>query len=191
VSEARSFSLPLTLGNNPDTGDNKLNNALDPLYIAIWNVVAALDEYTGHISPDEVTWSQLGFSRVLSGGMGKLYAQATVDIPFGSMVRFTNTGVLEATFAKADIIDNIATGYCTTPGGVLTGDWGEFTVCQGINSGISGLTPGTIYYLSPFSATGQITSLRPSGSGSIVQQLGWAISSHALFCTPGNTAIIL
>lgn len=51
-----------------------------------------------------------------------------------------------------------------------------------IISGLSGLTPGTMYYLS--TAGGGVTATAPTGSGQIQQQIGAAISTTEILFNP-------
>ncbi len=53
---------------------------------------------------------------------------------------------------------------------------------DGINSHLSSLTPGSVYYLSTTAGTGATTP--PSGSGNVVQRLGRALSATEIDFDP-------
>jgi hypothetical protein len=58
-----------------------------------------------------------------------------------------------------------------------------------VNTGVSGLTIGSVYYLSD-SVAGSITTTAPSASASIVQQLGKAVTATSLLVEVGQTITI-
>jgi hypothetical protein len=55
-----------------------------------------------------------------------------------------------------------------------------------VNTGVSGLTIGAVYYLSD-SVAGGITSTAPTASAAIVQQLGKAVTATSLLVEVGQT----
>jgi hypothetical protein len=84
---------------------------------------------------------------------------------------------------KANATDNTkpCTGYVLRP--VSTSDSVYIITQQGsVITGLSGLIPGTVYYLS---ATGTLTAAAPSTAGNIVQRIGTALSTTSLIFEPG------
>lgn len=57
------------------------------------------------------------------------------------------------------------------------------------NSNLSGLTPGAVYYLSD-STAGSLTTTAPTAAGSIVQQVGVALSATQLHSDISSTPVI-
>lgn len=89
---------------------------------------------------------------------------------------YNNAG--EATVRKANATDNtkVAIAFATTD--VASGVHGVFRIV-GNNNLLSGLTPGSMYYLSD-ATSGGVTDTKPVGVGKIVQPIGQAISSTEL-----------
>jgi len=88
---------------------------------------------------------------------------------------------LNAYVANATSAQFLAMGFCSQPGGVLAGQYGEFTPFMGVNTLVSGLSTGATYYLNN---AGGIT-ITP---GSVYQRVGVALSPTALLfnCTMIN-----
>jgi len=79
--------------------------------------------------------------------------------------------------AQADALSNaMAIGFAKES---ADANASVMVINEGVVAGLSGLTPGQIYYLDP-SSPGAITSTIPSGSGQIVLQLGIAKNSTEL-----------
>ena len=181
MASQNTFSSNLGLPAIPDTQDTALYMQLFRIYNAINALAYNLDKYTGAVAQPQGDWSTATpNSSVISQNFNRLYVPFANNIGLGACVNlYNNGGVLTAKFAKADATANLARAYCSTPGGVLAGAFGE-VILQGLHPYLSGLTPGTLYYLSATSTTGQITNVAPA----IAQAVGFALSTTALWFAP-------
>lgn len=83
---------------------------------------------------------------------------------------------------KANATDDTKPCDCYIPAAISNGATGSVIAPGCIISGLSGLTPGSRYYLS--TTGGGITDTAPSGSGNLVQEVGVAVSATQLFFSP-------
>lgn len=150
---------------------------------ALKTLQSALDVYTGALGEDPKYWNQAKVSDTTRiQNISRIYAQAGEDIGLSQTVTFTNvSGVLTAYKANATNATKPARAFCSVPSGVLSGAFGEF-VLMGINPFYAGLTPGATYYL--HTTSGQVFGSPPASAGNIVQEVGYALSSKALWFNP-------
>lgn len=177
------YSSPLIIPDASSVKDEDINTEITYAFGALRTLALRIDETTGALSPTPDTWSTvLPTDSILGNNINKFYCICNVNIPFGAMVNFFNLSAtkVQARPAKADNFANAAGGYCVTPGGFLAGQMGEFVVGPGVNSGISGLVPGTWYFLDPATLSGQVTATAPSVAGQIYQLIGQAITDSSL-----------
>lgn len=93
---------------------------------------------------------------------------------------FTPGGAPSAQYANATDATEPATGFVLTSASIGT-PVVVFSAGQ-LVTGLSGLTPGTVYWLDV--TDGAITATTPSMAGNIVQQLGISISATTLIFNP-------
>ena len=79
---------------------------------------------------------------------------------------------------KANATDNTKIAVAFSLQTIVAGAWGVF-VTVGNNNLLSGLTVGSMYYLSD-TVGGGVTTTAPVGAGKTVQSLGFALSSTEL-----------
>lgn len=102
---------------------------------------------------------------------------ASEDLDAGDFVSvWDDAGTVKVRKAIADGTGKTADGFVLN--NVTTGD-PALVYFEGRNTQKSGLTGGTIYYLSAATA-GEVTSTAPSGAGNEVQRIGRAYSATAL-----------
>lgn len=104
-------------------------------------------------------------------------------VALGAMVNIYPDTAGTGLFARQAIntsMGMMAHGYCPE-NDVQIDDVGEI-IAMGIHPFITGLTPGTTYYLS--GTAGIVTPSKPVGAGRIVQPIGFATSSTQLFVNP-------
>ena len=70
------------------------------------------------------------------------------------------------------------------PDGIVSGDYGEVTLMQGLSQAHSGLTIGSRYYLS--TTPGALTTTAPVAVGNIEQFVGIALSDNLLYFNSGT-----
>jgi hypothetical protein len=188
------YSTPLVIPDASSVEDHKTFEEINYIFNALRTLAARIDATTGALSPLQSQWPTISpLDSVLGTNTNKFYAITTENISYGAMVNFTNASATTVTArnAKASSASLAAVGYCVTEGGVLAGQWGEFVVGPGLNYGISGMVPGTWYYLSPTSSAGQVTNTKPTTAGQIVQLVGIAITNSKLLVGALNNWIQL
>lgn len=109
------------------------------------------------------------------------------DIGAGSLVNiYSDSGTAKCRKADATTAGKEANGYvlASTTSGQNATVYFEQRV-----TGLSGLTDGSIYYLS--TTAGGYTATAPSGSGNIVQRIGRAVSDTVLLFMPDPSPVTL
>lgn len=187
------FSTNLVIPTDSSAKDPLAQQEITQIFSALKTLAVRIDETTGALSLPQEDWPNIPPVSVNQGNnIFKLYCPASEDIAYGSIVNFHNlsTETVQARLAKADDFTTAAGGYCLEPAGVLTGDWGEFVTGPGLNYGISGMTPGDWYFLSP-SVAGAVTAVQPTTPGEIYQLLGQAITDKILQCGSFNNWFVI
>lgn len=87
-----------------------------------------------------------------------------------------------AKIRKANATDDTKPVNGFVPAGIANGASGTMIAPGRVITGLSGLTPGSAYYLD--TTGGAITATPPSGSGNLVQEVGVALSATDLLFTP-------
>lgn len=184
-----NFSIPLRIPQIAQHVTPERQDELNDLHNSAYQLLTALDIYSGKRVEYSADYSQLSYSRIQTGDTGKFYAVASGAIAARDMVDFTVSGsTVLARVAKADAVTTPCKAYALSA--VANGAWGEFRVVAGVITGFTALTPGLTYYLSTATG-GAIQSARPAVVGQIIQTVGWAISDTVLMCTPNQTFIAL
>jgi hypothetical protein len=119
--------------------------------------------------------------------LATLWAQAGFDTPASAVASFDCPGTVAVGdvvyLSAADTVDKASATDDTKPaiGVVVSKPTATTAVVRwgGTASVFAGLTPGATYYLS--TVAGTITDTAPSGSGNIVQRLGFAKNATTLF----------
>lgn len=161
----------------------ELRGQFEDLYNALFQIQAAFVNYCGIGPQDSSLWNQLTATQtILQQNMNRFYAQATEQIAGGALVNLVNVGgVVQVRNANATDNTKPAQGFCNTSGGVPSGTFGEFILFGGLDTLISGMVPGTVYYLS--TNNGLITSVKPVAAGNIEQMVGIALDANTLYFT--------
>lgn len=181
MTTSRTSSLNLGLSSLPETKGEDF-----PEFVRIYNALnimaSALDAYTGTTIPDESEWTELDPADTLrSQNLSRLFIQFYENIVAGAPIKiFNDGGVAKAALALGSGFANYADGFSGTS--TAAGDWGYVYLGMGLNPYITGLTVGTVYYLSA-TVAGTITAVRPANP----QSVGRALTSSLLWW---NTAPI-
>lgn len=176
------YSTNLVIPDVSSAKDNVVAEELNYIFTAMRTLATRIDETTGALSPPEADWPNTSVALSnLGNNIYKFYAYCASPILFGQFVNFyqQTATTVQARPAQANTFTNAAGGFCVDPNGVSAGEWGEFQVGPGLNYGISGMTPGTWYFLSPFTA-GAVTATQPTTPGQIIQLLGQAVTDRIL-----------
>jgi hypothetical protein len=152
-----------------------------PLYIMIQNIIQTILSTCGIAprNPSAILSSNNDTTALLAANVHRFYTQATETISQGALISLTsNIGVLSVRNANATDNTRHCDGYCSQIGGIAAGAVGEVILNDGMITNLTGLVPGTRYYMS--TTNGQVTSVAPSGGSTVVQYVGIAITANAL-----------
>lgn len=188
------YSAPIIVPDKSDVKDKITLEEITYLLNAVRTLAVHLDDVTGALPPLITDWGSQNPADTVKGNYtNKIYARCSANIAFGAMVNlhFLDATHVQARPAQANGFAKAAAGFCNTPGGFTAGQYGEFIVGPGINSGIGGLTPGNWYFLDPTSASGQVTATQPTTPGQIVQICGIAVTNNQLLVGSLNNWIQL
>jgi hypothetical protein len=151
------------------------------IYGALRALQQALGDATGGNYIDTTNALQLLPSMAQSfqvGNLQVLLLTAVNAINAGDFITLVlSGGVTKADQAKGNALATRTWGWA--PQAVAAGNVGVFVMLSGYHPGYGALTLAATYYLSP-SALGGITSVKPSTSGNIIQEVGVAISATEL-----------
>lgn len=170
------LSINLGLPLAPATTDRKLFEELLPIYVALRNVAAALDSYTGTVSPDPTFWGDAG-AQIRVNGMAKVYARFYEDATVGQTMSFMASSG-EVQVRKAQHGSYRCHGFVSQRN-TAAGEYGEIVLLGQFPPFPAGtLIPGTTYQQSTTAGT-----LMPySGTG--FQSVGFALDDTTLFFNP-------
>lgn len=168
------------LPNLPDENiePKKLWSEFLTVYRAIENVLYGISTLTGFDQPDAIEIASMDPTKYLLGNnIGRWYPNAAVILARGQIVSTQNgaLGANNVSLAVATAAASHAIGVANTAVGA--GSRVEVQT-QGITTAISGMIPGTLYYLS--TTAGAIQNLRPVVPGQIVQPIGWALTANQM-----------
>lgn len=172
---AENSRILLGLPNLPDENmDKKMWGEFLTVYRAIQNLLSGVSQFSGIDPPDSIEIDSMDPTKYLQGqNLSMWYPTAAVPISRGQLVN-TQSGlganVVGIAAATGPTLHAIGIADETKGAGqkikVLTG---------GLTTAISGMVPGTLYYLS--TTPGAVQNLRPVVPGQIVQPVGWALTS--------------
>lgn len=188
------YSSPLIIPDSSSIKDRIGQEEMTYVFNALRTLATQLDSLTGGLSPLPSDWPLIDpVNSIIGGNTNKFYCQCSAAIGYGAMVNFFNFSptTVKARPARANVFTNAAAGFCTNPAGYAAGDWGEFIVGPGLNTGIAGMTPGNWYFLDPASLTGQVTATAPAVPGQIYQCCGIAITNTRLLVGALNNWLII
>lgn len=182
MAQQSFFSTNLGLSSAPEFDSKKYPEIYSDLLRirgAIRGLQAALDQYTGALPPQTENWPVTTLTQtLLLQNTAKIYVVAGVAISPGQILStYNDAGVLKAQLATATDPTKLARGFASITAAAAAGDYIEMTLL-GADFYISGLTPGTPYYLS--NTAGAIATT----AGLNVQKIGHALSATCLFFNP-------
>jgi hypothetical protein len=173
-----NFAIPyVTPSNVPDN----LVPIIKPIYVSLQNIIQTIITTTG-IAPRNAGTILVSLndpSALLANNMHRLYVQSSELILPGAAVNlFAPINVLTARNANASIANKPCDAFCSQAEGIPAGGIGEIILNDGVNYFLTGLIPGTRYYLDIL--PGKFTSIPPVASGNLEQSIGIAITETAL-----------
>lgn len=173
---------PIYLGRT--NAGNALSVPFDPKGRVIRFFAASVTEAGFRFVADYSKMSQRTFSPKPSPESDPPSYEASESITAPALVNIHNVSGT-AKIRKANATDNTKPAHGFILEDVASGD-GQDVFFGGLKmSGLSGLTPGTMYYLS--TTGGSITATAPSSSGNIQQQIGEATGTTEILFEPQPT----
>ena len=161
----------------------EIRTVIEDIYTAIYQLQIALVNFCGVSPQPQAQWSQLAtVQTILQQNMNRTYMLASETILGGALVNFVNSGgVIKVRNANATDNTKPAQGFCNVSGGTASGSYGEFIMFSGLCQLISGLTIGSVYYLS--TTNGILSVSKPVAAGNIEQMVGVAVDINVLYFT--------
>jgi hypothetical protein len=184
MAASQRFSTNLVVPAGSSATDVKTNEEITYIFNALRAIAIRIDEVSGALSPEKTSWGAIKpQSSIIGSRMYKVYAKASQAISYGAMVNLYNltATTCQARYARANSPSTAANAFCNVPAGIASGEFGEFICGPGLNNGVGGLIPGTWYYLSHTSLSGQVQNgPPPAGAGNIYQNCGFAVTDTQL-----------
>lgn len=154
-------STNLVLGLTPQI-DEKKNPDIYAELLSVHNAIRALQSYLD------------GYTAA------RIVGTATASITKGSAINFFSSGGIIC-MRPANATNGTKPCHGFAIENIAAGSSGEAQTI-GINEFISGLLPGTVYYLS--TVDGLITSVPPGAAGNLIQEIGLAFGVNSLLYRP-------
>lgn len=164
---------------SPTSLPPEIRAAVDPIYNALQQLLAAFNRYAGVAPWPTSQWSQLTPDITLQlQNMQRIYVPFTQNAVAGHLVNLhNNAGVLSAQLANATDNTKPASGWST--GAVAAGDVGEVMFGNGLCTSIGGLTIAQQYWLS--TTDGLVANTPPVAPGNIQQSIGFALAATQMW----------
>ncbi len=167
----------------PTNVDPKIEPDLRDLYNALRNLSRLIGQYGGFETPSDAY--QTSEQAAYTSGVAKqrVYAIADETVGYGAALHLYDVlGVLHARFANATDDTRPCSGLCNSAGTATVGETVEAVLPGNSVTSISGLTPGSRYYL--HTVDGAISSGAPAVPGNIREVLGFALNEQCFFFFP-------
>jgi hypothetical protein len=151
-----------------------------------WVFVTVIDGMTAVILDEGGLFVRLSGTWSLLAAPSGSYVPATVTMIASETISAGQFVSIHASsgakIRKANATDDTKPVNGFAAAGIASAAAGAMTVPGNVITGLSGLTPGAIYYLD--TTAGAITDTPPSGSGNLVQEVGVALSATSLLFNP-------
>jgi hypothetical protein len=184
MTSAITSPINLGLALSADSAPKEIRGFIESIHNALKQLQLALNTYAGASMQLTEDWGTVTPDQtVIVGNMGRLYVPAIETISFGHVINlFDNAGVLSVRKANATNNTKPCHGWCSHPGGIAIGTFGETQIGPSLNTGVTTLVRGTRYALS--TTDGLITAAAPVAAGNIEQWISFALSPTLLFMNP-------
>lgn len=166
----------------PDGFQNpEVRSAVEMFLNSMNNLLRSVEQYSGITQKDITTWNSIIPSdTLLRHQLGRFYVEASEDIPLNNFINLHNVaGVTKARKAQGTAgTVRKAHGFCSTTGGMLTGNIGEVILSQGLVA-IGGVAPGQDIFLSLVAGVPGLVAL--TGAGQLEQYLGTGVATNLVY----------
>lgn len=165
----------------PESAPPELYNEFYKVYTAIHNLERFLSQYAGVDEWATASWTQISIDQTIyDGNLNRWYAKQFEPLSFGQAVAVVvDAGELKVRKANATNNTKPCVGFVSSNDHTIAaGQFCEVTVGTGLIKGITGMVPGSRYFLSTVDAT--ITNVAPVAAGNIEQVVGLALASNRL-----------
>lgn len=185
MAEFAGINSSINIGLPASVPENFQNPEVRALYELMSTVISnfhkTIEQYVGITQKDITLWSSLQpTDTLLRHQAGRLYTIAGENLSAGHLINlYADAGLLKA--RRADAAAGLVKpchGYCSTSGGILSGETGEFILSQGILA-ISGVTVGQLLFLS--TTPGLATASVLSGAGQLRQFIGIGVATDLAY----------
>lgn len=179
INSVVNLNVPATA---PDGFKNPEVRAAVELFLnGLNNLLREFETYTGATQKDVTLWSSLKpTDTLIRHQAGRLYVIAGENLSVGDFINLYNDGGVLKVRKSNGTAGTIrpAHGYCSTSGGILTGNIGEVILAQG-ELAVTGLLPGQPIYLSTVAGLATVTPL--TGVGQLEQFLGIGVATNLAY----------
>lgn len=177
----RRYGLGSGLPENAPHQDENQFRLFDPLYRAINALAKATSDAVGLTTLESSDIQQAGPFLEFQGNLGRrLNFEAAETIQPARLIWLDGTaGESKMWLANATAgINRVAYGICVEPQPVAPGSRGRVLLFDGLLAGISGIAPGTVYWLG---ANGQFSPVMPGIGGWTQQKVGLGLTGNSIY----------
>lgn len=175
----RRYGITTGVPEFPVTAEDKDFNKLLPLHRGLTALAQQVSDATGlTVIPLDEVQSAKAQSEYLLDRFGKLAFIAGETISTGQLISF-DASTPESKIWKANCLSGSvkpAHGVCIEAGGIAAGTRGRVLLFRALLAGISGVVPGTVYWLG---TAGQFSAVMPAGPN-LQQKVGIGISTSMI-----------
>lgn len=177
---ARKYGLGTGLPEIAPQQDENQFRMLNPLYQAVNGLAKAVSDAIGLSSLDKADIQQANSFIEFTGNLGKRMNFVAGEVIQPARLIWLDGTAGESKMWHADAtsgVNRVAFGICVEAAAVQPGERGRVILFSGLLSGLSGVTPGTIYWLG---AAGQFSAAMPVASGWTQQKVGVGLTSNSI-----------
>lgn len=177
----RRYGLGSGLPENAPHQDETQFRLFDPLYRAINALAKATSDAVGLTTLENSDIQNAGPFIEFSGNLGRRMNFTAAETIQPARLIWLDGTAGESRMWNADAtagINRVAYGICVEPQAVAAGGRGRVILFDGLLSGITGVAPGTVYWLG---VAGQFSPVMPGAGGWTQQKVGLGITGNSIY----------
>lgn len=190
MAQQNSINSQINLGLSLDLATNfktpEVRQLAETFVLTFNNLLRGIEQYGGFTQKDPSYWAyETPVTTLLRQNLGRFYAIASENIAASAIINIHNVAGIANIRNANSSTNKPAVGYCSTSGGVLLGDEGEFILSQGIIP-LTGVVPGDRLFLS---ATNGLLQIGPDLTVGHIEQfcgIGVAVDIAYIDITMGS-----